>query len=124
MDTAGQRVTEPVAEEGAARQRLSHLPVALQYLLEKGMGEEGEPLADGEPAGTLAGDADGEAFEVDVGVLDTGNLGGAQAAGDAQGEDAQIPAVDEQGEPVGLSAAAQPLVVAFDARQQPHELEG
>ena len=73
------------------------------------MGKEREPFADGEPSGTLAGDTDREAFEVDVGDLDADKLRSAQAAGDAQGEDAQIPAMDEQGEPVRFLAAAQPL---------------
>jgi len=97
------RISDPVAEKGAARQRFSHLPVAVENLLEEGMGEEREPFADGEPARSFAGDADRRALEVNVGDLDAAKLRSAQAAGDAEGEDAQIPAMDEQGKLMGFS---------------------
>jgi len=117
------RISDPVAEEGDARQRFSHLRVAVENLLEEGMGEEREPFTDGEPAGSLASDADRALMEVNVGDLDAAKLRSAQAASDTEGEDAQIPAMDEQGELMGFSESEQLLVVAADAAQQPHELK-
>ena len=115
---ARKRISDPVAEKGAARQRFSHLPVAVENLLEEGMGEEREPFADGEPAGSLAGDADRRALEVNVGDLDAAKLGSAQAAGDTQGEDAQIPAMDEQGKLMGFSESKGPRKNNFTFCQQ------
>ena len=118
------RISDPVAEQEAARQRFSHLPVAVENLLEEGMGEKREPFTDGEPPGSLAGDADHEAFKVNIGDLDAAKLRSAQAASDTEGEDAQIPALDEQGELMGFSESEQLLIVRPHAAQQPHELEG
>jgi len=88
-------MSDPVAEEGGARQTFSHLPVAVEDPLQQGMGEERKAFADRESGGSLAGDADRGALEINVGHLDALQLASAQAAGDTEGEDAQIPAMDE-----------------------------
>ena len=101
-----------------------HLPVPLEYFFQKGVREEGKPLAYREPAASFAGDADRFLVRINITDLNPLYLPSSQTAGGVEGEDAQIPAMNEKAELMSLSAIEQVLVMLSNAAQQPHQLEG
>jgi len=110
-----QFISEPIAEQSSTRKLFPHLPVPLQDLFQKGVGEEGKPLPNRKPAASFAGDADRFLIKIDITYLNPLYLRSPQTTGGVEAEDAQIPAMNEKAELVRLSMIEKVLVMFSNA---------
>ena len=87
------------------------------------MGEECETFSYREHAGSFAGNADCFLVKIDIIYFDFMYLRTPKTAGDAEGKDTQVPAMNEQRILVVATTIEAVLVVFLDAAQQSHEIE-
>ena len=87
------------------------------------MGEEGETLPCREHAASFTGNADRFLVKIDIMYFHFMDLRTPQTAGDAEGKDAQVPAMNEQRVLVVAATIEAVLVVFLDAAQQSHLIE-